>query len=48
MKKPKSLITIRLIATLSISVGAQDFYKGLATYEAGDYGTTLKECIPLI
>ena len=50
-KKTTPLITIRLIATLPIPIpipiAAQDFNKGLATYEAGDCGTTLKEWIPL-
>jgi uncharacterized protein len=42
-------ITVILAAVLSLAfttVAAQDFQKGLAAYQAGDYATTLQEWIP--
>ena len=42
-------ITVILATVLSLAfttVAAQDFQKGLAAYQAGDYATTLQEWIP--
>ena len=40
-------IALAFLMTLSLPVSAQDFQKGLAAYEAGDYASALKEWKPL-
>ena len=40
-------IALAFLMTFSLPVSAQDFQKGLAAYEAGDYATALKEWKPL-
>ena len=40
-------IILAFLMTLSSPVAAQDFDKGLAAYEAGDYGAAVKEWKPL-
>ena len=40
-------VILAFLMTLSSSVMAQDFQKGLAAYNAGDYATTLQEWTPL-
>mgnify|MGYP006156604439 CR=1 FL=1 len=40
-------IALALLMTLSLPVSAQDFQKGSAAYEDGDYATALKEWKPL-
>ena len=40
-------IALAFLLTFSLPVSAQDFQKGLAAYNAGDYATALKEWKPL-
>ena len=40
-------ITLAFLMTLSSSVAAQDFDKGLAAYKAGNYTTAVEEWTPL-
>ena len=40
-------VILAFLMTLSSSVMAQDFQKGLAAYNAGDYATALQEWTPL-
>ena len=40
-------IALAFLMTLSLPVSAQDFQKGFAAYEDGDYATALKEWKPL-
>ena len=40
-------ILLAFLMTLSAPVVAQDFEKGLAAYDAGDYATALQEWKPL-
>ena len=40
-------VALAFLMTLSLPVSAQDFQKGYAAYEAGDYATALKEWRPL-
>ena len=40
-------MVLAFLMTLSSSLMAQDFQKGLAAYNAGDYATTLQEWTPL-
>jgi TPR repeat protein len=40
-------IALAFLMTLSLPVSAQDFQKGYAAYNAGDYATALKEWKPL-
>ena len=41
-----NFLVLAFLMTLSSPVAAQDFQKGLAAYQAGDYATTLQEWIP--
>ena len=41
------IIAIAFLMTFSLPVMAQDFQKGLAAFNAGDYATALKEWTPL-
>ena len=41
-------VILAFLMTLSSSVMAQDFQKGLAAYNAGDYATALQEWTPLV
>ena len=41
------LISLAFLMTLSAPVAAQDFQKGFAAYEAGDFATALQEWTPL-
>ena len=45
--KPLGAIFLALLMTISSPVAAQDYEKGLAAYEAGDYATALQEWTPL-
>ena len=40
-------VIIAFLVTLSAPVAAQDFQKGLAAFEAGDFATVLQEWTPL-
>ena len=40
-------IALAFLMTFSLPVMAQDFDKGLAAYNAGDYASTIKEWTPL-
>ena len=40
-------VALAFLMTLSLPVSAQDFQKGLAAAQAGDYATALKEWTPL-
>ena len=40
-------VLLALLMTLSSSVMAQDFQKGVSAYGAGDYATALQEWTPL-
>jgi TPR repeat protein len=40
-------IALAFLTALSLPVSAQDFQKGLAAYDAGDYATALQEFRPL-
>ena len=40
-------VALAFLMTLSLPVSAQDFQKGYAAYEAGDYATALQEWTPL-
>ena len=40
-------IALTFLVSFSSSVVAQDFAKGVAAHEAGDYGTALEEWEPL-
>jgi uncharacterized protein len=40
-------VALAFLMTFSLPVSAQDFQKGLAAYNAGDYATALKEWKPL-
>ena len=41
------IVTLAFAISLALPVSAQDFGKGLAAYNAGDYATALKEWKPL-
>ena len=43
----KLTIALAFLMTFSLPVMAQDFQKGLAAFNAGDYATALKEWTPL-
>ena len=45
--KPLGAIFLALLMTISSPVAAQDYEKGSAAYEAGDYATALQEWMPL-
>ena len=45
--KPLGAILVASLMTLSSPVAAQDFQKGLAAYNAGDYVTAIQEWTPL-
>ena len=47
LKMKHIAILLAFLMTLSAPVVAQDFEKGLAAYDAGDYATALQEWKPL-
>ena len=41
------VLSISLLTLIGVSASAQDFQKGIAAYDRGDYATALKEWRPL-